>query len=1064
MAGMSKGGDAVIDPAPTSVGAGCPFCGAAAAGGARFCSTCGGRLSGAGVERRVVTMLFADLVGSTRLVEALDPEAARRLLDDVFGRVAAEVHRRGGTLEKYIGDAIFAVFGFPRAHGDDAARAVQTALALRAAIGTATSAIGDVQVRLRIGLHTGEVVVVTPAGDLRLTGDAVHTAARIQQCAEPGEILVSTRTLRASREPVATGPARQLAIRGRQQAVEVAEVLGPGLAEPLPARLYDRKDDLFALVDALVSAEEHGGFTLLVGEAGVGKSTLARAAAAELADQVRVLWGRCLPDWQCLPLWPLHEVLAAAAGVRATAPPKVLASAMTRLVDGSGPRPGSAAPTAAAVHRLLGLEAAAGGPAGEGDARELAEALHRVLCGLASRERVLVVLEDLHWATPDLLELVTFLVASECRDPRRLAFLGVSRPELPAGDPRFVAGTRARRIELGALPEGPTSALAASVLGADAPAELLDRVSEASQGNPLFVRELALAIRDTGALADGDASLPIPDSLQGLIASRLDRLAPPSRQVLGQASVVGRTFSAAAVAGMAAGDAAKVERELHALEATGLIERVAGELAGAGQYTFHHALFRDVAYSGLAKERRSDLHRQLADWYAAGDGHGFPADELVAHHLLAAVRLAREVRLPTPADRHLAVRAVVACRRAAERLRDQEALAATARVLDGAMAMAALAGSPLEDVTELLALRGAVRAATGDHAGALDDLRAASDSKRAAIRAQAFTELSHLQAQLGEHRSAAVAADRAMAEARIARTPSLAALALRAKAHAPYLDGRLAETEALLEEAVAEARRGDRPRLVGELEATLLMVRLHLAVPLATVGAEARRLAGTAGATGRSQAEASAHCVLGEVALLRGDPAGAERHYGSALRQRREVGLAFRRLLWPLVGLTLAAIEAGDAELARGRAGEALAATTQPGRPAEPEAEASLALACLAGRDPAGAAAALGRARAGLGGGVLGHAELLRAEGRLAIALGRPGEAVERFERSLACLDGSDYRLDRLRGTVDLVAGLRAAGRLDVAAPLARAALRGVRAIGAHALARPLRAATAERS
>jgi class 3 adenylate cyclase/tetratricopeptide (TPR) repeat protein len=1031
--------------------------------GARFCPGCGIRLSERGVERRVVTLLFADLVGSTELVEALDPEAARRVLDDVFKQVAAEVRRHGGSLEKYIGDAVLAAFGFPSAHGDDASRAVQAALAIRAAIETATTAIGDVPITLRIGLHTGEVVAADSSVDLRLAGDAIHTAARIQQHAKPGQILISTRTLRAAGHTVRVGPPRRVVARGKHRPVEVVEVIGPGAPEPVAAPLVEREEELISLLTALRAAEHQGGMTLLVGEAGVGKSTLARAAVARLPEPVLVLWGNCLPDWQCLPLWPLREVLAAAAGVAPTEPAEVLAAAMDRLVAGMPAGPDVVRHTTAAVRRLLGLGETAGPErAGEAGAPELAGALHRVLCGLARgrQGRVLVVLEDLQWATPDLLDLITFVVGGECPDRGRVAFLGVSRPEPPTEDPAFLEGTRACRIQLGTLPEGPTADLAAALLGADTPRELLGRVFEASQGNPLFTRELALALRETGVAGRRIATLPIPDSLRGLIAARLDRLPPARRLILCQASVIGRSFSPAALAGMAARDEAGVAAELEELVATGLLERAGGMPGNDAEYSFHHVLFRDVAYSVLAKESRSELHRRLAEWLAARPRGGFRPDELVAHHLVTAVRLAREVRSPSAADRQLAVSAVVACRRAAERLRDQEALTSAARVLNDAIDMAALAGTPREDVVELLAHRGAVRGATGDPTGALADLREASTSERAAIRAQAFTELSNLHAELGEYPEASEAADRALMEARAARSPSLAALALRVTGYAPYLDGRLAETKALLEEAVELARRGDRPRLASELLATLLVVRLHLACPLDEVAADARQLVLSAKASARRLAEASAHYVLGEVGLLQDDLDAADHHFAQAYRHRREVGLSFRRLLWPLIGLTATAVESGDAGLARQRAEEALALTTQPGQPPEPEADASLALAALADGDLLAADAALKRAGRHLReDDVLGRAEVLRAESRLAVAEGRHDAAIQLLKASLACLEDRDYRLDRLRVQVDLVTVLGRTGR-PALGPLAASALYEAGGIQAHALVRTLGAAS----
>jgi class 3 adenylate cyclase/predicted ATPase len=634
-----------------SAGTTCPACGIGAPAEARFCPTCGERLLGGVDERRVLTVLFADLVDSTSLVESLDPEAARDLLTEAFRRLAAEVRRFGGTLEKYIGDAIFAVFGFPTGHDDDAARAVRAALAMRDIVKTAETALGNLPLHLRIGLDTGEVAAGAGSGDLRITGPPVHTAARIQQAAEPDQILASARTLRAARGIVEAGAAEALAVRGQRQPVEVLEVLGLSPAEPATDPMVGRDDDLPRLIGALDHAAHHNRLVLLVGEAGVGKTTLARAVTAEMGDRVHVLWGRCLPDWQSLPFWPVREVLATAAGMAATEPAGVLASSIG----------------------------------------ELAAALTGVLCGLARSEPVLVVLEDLHWATSDLLELASTLVGDGCRPRGQLAYLGISRPDL-LGLPAWLLRTGTRRIDLDPLGQQPAGELLGSVLGADADPGLAGQVFEASKGNPLFVKELALALREVGPSEPGQPSLPIPDSLQALVAARLDRLPPSAKRVLCRAAVAGRWFSRDALSAMARPGDGDLDADLDRLVTGGLIERLPERLAGGQErFAFHHVLFRDVAYGMLPKAGRSELHRRLADWLAGALGEEPSLPQVVASHLVKAVRLAGEVRAPTVEDRALAARAVAACQRAARRLRDQEALAAAALVLDDAIALAGLA-------------------------------------------------------------------------------------------------------------------------------------------------------------------------------------------------------------------------------------------------------------------------------------------------------------------------------------------------------------------------------------
>jgi hypothetical protein len=361
-------------------------------------------------------------------------------------------------------------------------------------------------------------------------------------------------------------------------------------------------------------------------------------------------------------------------------------------------------------------------------------------------------------------------------------------------------------------------------------------------------------------------------------------------------------------------------------------------------------------------------------------------------------------------------------------------------------------------VAELKVMRGTLRGVTGDPDGAMDDLRAATRSARAAVRAQAFIELSNLHGVLRDYEGAAPLAERALAEARAARSPSLLAQALRARALKSFLGGDLAETARLLGEALALARAGDRPGLALDLESTLLPVRLYLTTPLDELTRQARQLAAAAAAQGRRNAEAGANHVLGEVCALRGDLGLAERHFSAADRRRHDIGLTAQRV-WPLLGLARVAVARGDARKARHFAQEAIAVTSRPDGVAESDAFLALAEACLADGDRAAADAAIERARASLQpDDVVLRGELLRVKAHLASARGRHDDAAALLERSLAALDGTDYALVRLRVMVDLVPALGRAGRQAEADALAAEALRQARAIGAHGLVRTLEA------
>ena len=365
-------------------------------------------------------------------------------------------------------------------------------------------------------------------GDLWVTGPAVHTAARIQQAAEPDQILLSARTLRAARDMVEGGPAERIDVRGQRQPVEVVEVLGLARCSPPTCTA----SDLPRLIAALDHAAHHNRLVLLVGDAGVGKSTLASGGhGRDRRPRPRPLG--TLPAGLAEPaLRPVREVLAAAAGLAATEPARVLTSSIGQLVAETWPVSVAAPATgggAVPAGRPGPGRAWAGRPPDVGNTCELAAALAGVLCGLARSERVLVVLEDLHWATSDLLEVATTLVADGCRSEGQLAYLGISRPELP-GLPGWLLEDRTQRIDLDPLGEQPVAELFVSVLGADAEPGLAGRVFEHSKGN-LFVKELAIALRE----ADGfevDYSRCPSSTPPGPGRGQVDRLPLSAKRVL----------------------------------------------------------------------------------------------------------------------------------------------------------------------------------------------------------------------------------------------------------------------------------------------------------------------------------------------------------------------------------------------------------------------------------------------------------------------------------------------------------------------------------------------------
>ncbi|HEX8930528.1 MAG TPA: hypothetical protein VGA45_16545, partial [Actinomycetota bacterium] len=383
-------------------------------------------------------------------------------------------------------------------------------------------------------------------------------------------------------------------------------------------------------------------------------------------------------------------------------------------------------------------------------------------------------------------------------------------------------------------------------------------------------------------------------------------------------------------------------------------------------------------------------------------------------------------------------------------------LRASISMLDDALAMVEVAGTPAEDRRKLRAMRGSLLGAIGDSERALADLEAATGSERAAIRAQAFIELSNLHGVLSDYEGAATLAERGLREARSARSGDLLARALRAKALGPFVSGDLVETARLLEEALELSIRDNRPGLAIDLRLTLLPVRLHLATPLGEVAAQAHELAAAARAHGRRNAEAGANWALGEVHALQGDLDSAERRFVIADRQLRDIGLSFQ-LVWSLLGLARVAIARGAPEQARRLAEEAIEITSRPDGVAEPDAFVHLAEAYLAEGGLEAAAAAIRRARASLQpGDVVLHAEVERVEAHLAGARGDHQAAASLLRHALAALTVTDYRLDWLRTAAQLVPALVEAGLPDEAAEVAGEVRRHAEAIGAHALAQGL--------
>jgi len=600
----------------------CERCGAPVSADGRFCSSCGAPLEPLdGAERKLATLVFADLVESTKLAAGLDPEELRTRLARFFDVVRSVLAEHGGTVEKYIGDAVMAAFGVPRAHSDDPDRAVAAALALVERVAELEDGL-----QIRVGVETGEILATEAAGDLSITGDAVNAAARLQQASRPGEVLVGERAARSCRSSELE-PRTPVDARGFDQPLAAYRaVASRSLQLGSSTPFVGRDDDLemLRLVYRRAARERLPELVTITGEAGVGKTRLAR----ELVDRLRaeepaprVLIGRNPPYGRGIAFWALGEILREAAGVSPDDPIAEIRDGLTRQLAELG------ADDAAELAEML-VAALSGG-----EGRDVEEGLRRGwrrLVGLLAADRPLVIgIDDAHWADDGLLDLLEEAVFRLGDAP--LVVLCTSRPELVDRRPDFGRGARnVTQIELRPLASAAATELATALLPPGS-AELAPRVAEASGGNPFFAEEVVCGIvEDPDDLARG-----LPDTVQAAIAARLDTLPPAEKRAAQQASVLGYTFLESALAdllGESPGEA------LAGLASKALLEERAA--IGPGRFGFRHQLIRDVAYSSLPRSERTQLHERAAEGIVARAGERFSElAELVAFHRVQANEL-----------------------------------------------------------------------------------------------------------------------------------------------------------------------------------------------------------------------------------------------------------------------------------------------------------------------------------------------------------------------------------------------------------------------------------------
>ena len=652
-----------------SVAGTCPSCGSPVSSIARFCESCGHALApptAGPEERKLVTILFADVTGSTALGERLDPERLRDVLSTHFSAMSAVIESWGGTVEKYIGDAIMAVFGVPVVREDDAVRALHAALEMLRRVRELNEGFAerhDVELRVRIGVNPGEVVAPRsgPSGQMLVIGDAVNVAARLEQSAEPDTVLAGPSTYLAARDAFDFGEEHALELKGKEEPVVARAVLAPRheVERGIPGLrtgMVGRTREFDTLVDLLQEAVDarRPRVALVVGPAGIGKSRLVleflRLAAAR-HEGLTVLRGRCLAAGPAVTFWALGEILREACGIALDDPAPI---ARQRLGTVRGILARLELP-ADDVDRTVYALAVTAGIAMEGNPldgyppdavdEELGRAWPRFASALAEREPAALLLEDLHWASDRLLAMLERLVS---RSSGPLFVLATARPEFVASHATFGAGAEdVSSVTLRPLSDDQGAELLGGLLAdAKLPPRLTGEILARAEGNPFFIEEILRRLIDEGALVrvgdawaatDTAARIVLPETVQGLLAARIDTLPDEEKRVLQEAAVVGRVFWAEPVA-RALGNGS-VQGHLSALERRGLVfARPTSSLAGQVEYAFRHALVREVAYAGLPKSRRARAHADHAAWIErlAGDRVDEFAD-LIAHHYGAAI-------------------------------------------------------------------------------------------------------------------------------------------------------------------------------------------------------------------------------------------------------------------------------------------------------------------------------------------------------------------------------------------------------------------------------------------
>ncbi len=867
----------------------CPGCGEENPPKFRLCGYCGTPLAAAAPAlpvhevRKTVTVVFSDLKGSTALGERLDPEALHEVKERYFAAMSAQILRHGGKIEKYIGDAIMAVFGLPRAHEDDALRALRAALGMQGALAELNRDLAaryGVEIANRTGVNTGEVVANDdPGADQKLaTGDAVNVAARLEQAAPENQIYLGETTWRLARDAVEVEAVEPLELKGKSQRVAAYRlVAAPGLDGLV--RRHDRpligRDAELATLRALyrqVGEERTARMITLLGEAGYGKSRLVREVLEHIAAGARSLSGRCLPYGDGITFWPLLMMVREACGIRDSDTPE---AAQARLLATVGD---------AEVARRLA--SAAGLSTETFPLADLNWAARKFLEGQAGAGPLVVFVDDIHWAEPSFLDLLEHVQLTAVDAP--LVILTTARHDLVEERPAWGTQPGSTRLTLQPLSDEASARVVRQLLDEAAlPDEVLQRIVRAAEGNPLYAEQMLSMLIDNGALRrEGDAwvrdaeagEISVPPTIQALLEARLDRLARAERATVEPAAVIGLEFPQPAVESLApAAVRPEIGSHLGALTHKQFIRPSAGGDASL-VYRFHHHLVRETVYNGLLKRARANLHLEFVRWadrFNADSDRALEFEEILGYHLEQAHRYLRELG---PLDEQGRAAGVDGARRlstAGRRASGRGDRHAAANLLRRAAELLEPADPArlalLPDLAEALVNMGDFDAARAVLAEARESAARSGDVRLAASSRLLGMQVDFYSGDTGEHWSDEVqaACDEMIPALEREEAHLELAQAWRALVLVNGVAGRFSAAGEALERAIEHARRAGNERLAARSQAALALNSLQGPLPVPQGIAECERLLAT-GLRDR-QLECNVMCALAQLRAMNGE-------------------------------------------------------------------------------------------------------------------------------------------------------------------------------------------------